>query len=138
MRKIFSSYHIIYFLIFSLLLTTPLPYGSVTPGGKLMLQIQSFLLLFIYCVNRYKNQKSVLDFESKYQILALAGFITICIMQITPLPGFVLSMLSEKTFEIWTTSEEILSILGSQSGKTFYTISLDPHRTWVNIVQILA
>jgi len=32
----------------------------------------------------------------------------------------------------------ILNELGSQTDKTFYTISLDPHRTWTNIVQILS
>lgn len=134
----FSSFNFIYFLVFTILLTSPLSYGSVTSGGRLFLELQAFLILLIYNVYLYRNNKSFFSFGHKYQTIFFFIFIIICILQIIPLPSALLSLISENSYEIWTNSQNILNDLENVGSKYFYTISLSPHNTWMKIVLMLS
>ena len=121
MLSYLSSFNLIYFFTFTILLTSPLPYGSVTPGGKLILQGQAFLLLFIYLIHIYTNNKPFPDFKDKYQPLGLLAFLLLCIFQIIPLPGSVLGLISSTTYEIWIASQRIITEIGFKPQRYFYT-----------------
>lgn len=135
----FSGFNLIYFFIFSILLTSPLPYGSVTPGAKLILQLQAYIILLVYVLYVYRNNKPFIESSiTKYQNLFFLLFFGICLIQIIPLPAGIISLLSGKTYEIWSTSQSLLKELGEANSRHFYTLSLSPHMSWMNLVLILS
>ena len=50
----------------------------------------------------------------------------------------MLSLVSKSSYEIWLTSQNLLQELELTDWKSFYTISLSPHTTWMSIVLLLS
>lgn len=70
--------------------------------------------------------------------IPLLLFVFICFLQIVPLPGFILGVLSGKSLEVWETTGKALSSLGAAAGNGFHTISIYPDATLRKILLLLA
>ncbi|HEX3037080.1 MAG TPA: hypothetical protein VHT73_18500 [Thermodesulfobacteriota bacterium] len=90
---------LVYLFTFSLLIFSPLPIGSVEPWAKFVLQLQAFLLFFVWLLLSFsKDDKFNPGIK---ELLPLLVFLFICLLQVIPLPGFVLGTLSGSSLEIW-------------------------------------
>jgi O-antigen ligase len=70
--------------------------------------------------------------------IPLLLFVLICLLQLIPLPGFILGALSGKSLEVWETTEKALSSLGAAAGNGFHTISIYPDATLRKTLLLLA
>ncbi len=134
------SERIIYLIVFSLLIFSPIPYGSIEPWAKILLQVQAFLLLAVYAIGISSQNESGNNKQtglSKVQILLLS-FLGICVLQIIPLPAFILKIISGQSLELWQSSQEALSQIGHPVSQSLYTISVYPQTTWNETVTLLA
>jgi Lipid A core - O-antigen ligase and related enzymes len=132
------SKNLIYFFTFSLLLFSPLPIGSVEPWARVVLQLQAFSLLFLWLLWSFFSEDNSGSGTGTRSYLPLLGFLLICLLQIVPLPGFVLEIFSEMSLEIWEENRSVLSNVGFVQEKGMFTISLYPHATWRNILLFLS
>ncbi len=126
----------IYLLTFSLLFFSPVPFGSVEPGAKFILQLQAFLLFLLWLFwSMHSRDNSKLNIKNYLPILT---FVLICLFQITPLPEFILATLSKNSFEIWGKNQTILASIGFAGESSMFTISLYPHATWEETMLLLS
>ena len=133
-RSILDS--IIYILTFSLLFLSPLPYGSFEPWARFLLQIQAFLLFILWFFwSMYSSHNPNLNIKSYLPILC---FVIICLIQIIPLPEFILGALSKNSLQIWGKNQTILASIGFTGESNMFTISLYPHATWVETLLLLS
>ncbi|HSE84244.1 MAG TPA: O-antigen ligase family protein [Thermodesulfobacteriota bacterium] len=127
---------LVYLFTFSLLVFSPFPLGSVEPWARFVFQLQAFLLLFIWLLlSFYRDDSLNLGVKG---FLPLLVFVFICLLQIVPLPGFVLGTLSESSLEIWKENQSLLSRVGFPSEGNAFTISLYPNATWKETLLFLS
>lgn len=125
----------IYFFTFSVLIFSPLPFGSVEPWARYVLQLQA-LILFILWLFWSMYSQSNLNLNVKiYSPLLI--FILICLFQIIPLPDFILGSLSQESLAIWKNNQSVLASIGFNSKSSMFTISLYPHATWIETLLLL-
>ncbi|KRT66107.1 MAG: O-antigen polymerase involved in exopolysaccharide biosynthesis [Candidatus Dadabacteria bacterium CSP1-2] len=126
----------IYLLTFSILIFSPVPFGSVEPWARLILQLQAFLLFVLWLLwSMYSDTNPNLSIKN---YLPLLTFVLICLFQIIPLPEFILATLSKNSFEIWEKNRTILASIGFASESSMFTISLYPHATWEETLLLLS
>jgi len=126
----------IYLLTFSILIFSPVPFGSVEPWARLILQLQAFLLFVLWLLwSMYSDTNPNLSIKN---YLPLLTFVLICLFQIIPLPEFILATLSKNSFEIWEKNQTILASIGFASESSMFTISLYPHATWEETLLLLS
>ena len=126
----------IYLLTFSILIFSPVPFGSVEPWARLILQLQAFLLFVLWLLwSMYSDTNPNLNIKN---YLPLLTFVLICLFQIIPLPEFILATLSKNSFEIWEKNQTILASIGFASESSMFTISLYPHATWEETLLLLS
>lgn len=126
----------IYLLTFSILIFSPVPFGSVEPWARLILQLQAFLLFILWLLwSMYSDTNPNLNIKN---YLPLLTFVLICLFQIIPLPEFILATLSKNSFEIWEKNQTILASIGFASESSMFTISLYPHATWEETLLLLS
>ncbi|MGQ0793677.1 MAG: O-antigen ligase family protein [Deltaproteobacteria bacterium] len=119
-------------LILSLLVVSPILYGSVEALPKVMLELVAYLLFALWLVwLMITGQK--LDLKAS-TIAPLLGLIAVGLIQILPLPDFILGVLSGESLAIWRENQSELAKVGFTPAPRFFTISLYPHGTWNEIV----
>jgi len=127
---------LIYVFTISLLIFSPLPFGSVKPLARLILQLQAFLLFFIWLLLLlYEEKKFFLNIRSYTPLLV---FLLICLFQILPLPDFILRIVSERSLDIWGKTQSVIASIGFFDGKSMFTISLYPNATWKETLLLLS
>ncbi|MDA2919003.1 O-antigen ligase family protein [Desulfobacterota bacterium AH_259_B03_O07] len=127
---------LIYVFTISLLIFSPLPFGSVRPLAKFILQLQAFLLFFIWLLLLlYERKKPFLNIRNYTPLLV---FLLICLFQILPLPEFILRIVSEKSLDIWEKTQSVISSIGFSDEKSLFTISLYPNATWKETLLLLS
>lgn len=127
---------LIYVFTISLLIFSPLPFGSVKPLARFILQLQAFLLFFIWLLLLlYEEKKPFLNIRSYTPLLV---FILICLFQILPLPEFILRIVSGNSLDIWEKTQSVMSSIGFTDVKSMFTISLYPHATWKETILLLS
>src|SRR3989337_3167805 len=100
-------------LTFSIRIFAPVPFGSVEPWARLILQLQAFLLFVLWLLwSMYSDTNPNLNIKN---YLPLLTFVLICLFQIIPLPEFILATLSNNSFEIWEKNQTILASIGFAS-----------------------
>lgn len=126
----------IYFLIISLLLFSPLPIGSVRPLPLLLIQLLSFLIFILWLFKSITEKRK--PFTNTKPYLPFLLFIGVCLLQIVPLPGTLLGILSGKSLEIWETTRAVLADVGSPLDMNFFTISIYPNITLKKTLLLLS
>jgi len=127
---------LIYILTAALLVYSPLPLGSVKPGSMLILEVACFAVFIIWVMKTSVTEEKPFTGAGPY--LPLLVFVLICFLQIIPLPGALLGVLSGKSLEVWETTGRALSSLGTGAGGGFHTISVYPEATLRKILLVLA
>jgi len=126
----------IYFFTFSILIFSPLPFGSVEPWARYVLQLQAFILFILWLFWSMYSQSNLNLNVKTY--LPLLIFILICLFQIIPLPDFILGSLSQESLAIWKKNQSVLASIGFNSKSSMFTISLYPHATWIETLLLLS
>ncbi|MGI9534594.1 MAG: O-antigen ligase family protein [Thermodesulfobacteriota bacterium] len=129
--------YIVLIIIFLLLVISPLPYGSVEEWAKLLIQLEAFFLLFLLVIYLFFVDKGLKISRSYNKLFALLFFLLI-ILQIIPIPGTILKLLSYESYDIWSTNDKILTQVGLPQNNRYYTISLYPYGTFTGLLQLLA
>jgi len=124
----------IFVLTLSLLFLSPIPFGSAEEWAGHLLELGAFTSLLLWVIWRREDLK----IKTYKFYIPFGVFLLICLLQIIPLPNFLLGPLSPKSLGIWRESESVLSLVGSGSSKALYTVSISPNKTWKNILLILA
>ncbi|MGI9533683.1 MAG: hypothetical protein ACR2NW_01930, partial [Thermodesulfobacteriota bacterium] len=129
--------YIVLLLIFIVLATSPFPYGSVEEWAKLLFQLESFFLLFLFIVYLFLSEENV-KIPPGYTKFCILFFFLLIIFQIFPLPSPILKFLSYESYDIWSTNEKILNQVGQLHSKNYFTISLYPYGSFTGLLQLLA
>lgn len=124
----------IFIIVFSLLILSPFPKGSVGPLARAALEVQALLLSLLWLLYVRKGDTPIFG----RRLLSLLSFVFICLIQIIPLPGFILGLVSERSLEIWHENRSILASIGSVAKSSMFTISLYPYGTWRETLLLLS
>jgi O-antigen ligase len=104
----------------------PIPLGANRPWAWSFFELAIFALIAFVVINHWKIKKlGMQDYISAVYIWMI--FIAICALQIIPLPGFVVSIFSPTSFELFS----------SVSAESFY-ISVDPGQSMVSFIKLLS
>lgn len=118
------------------LFCAPLPSGSVTQGWRHLFEGISFLMLLLWVgLSLTSHSKPAIRLRNYFLPLI---FVLICLLQILPMPGFLLGILSGKSLALWSENARLLGYLGDESRRSFYTISLYPNATWRETLLVLS
>lgn len=118
------------------LVLSPLPIGSVRPLPVMLIELLSFaafIALLIKC-----GLESEAPFADARPYVPFLAFVGICILQVIPLPGWLLGILSPAAAGIWERAGETLSGFGFAGGGDYHTLSLYPWATVKGILFLLA
>jgi O-antigen ligase len=133
-RRILERF--IYIIAFSLIIFSPIPYGSVEPWGRFILQLEAFLLFVLWLLwSICSGDNPRLNIKS---YLPLLIFLFICLFQIIPLPESILATLSRNSLEIWEKNQTILAGIGFSGKSEMFPISLYPFATWEETLLLLS
>jgi len=131
--------------ILCVLLFSPLPFGSVEVWFRNFFQLLIFVSVIVWVFQLLSKNPQISQVKdgleeanSSKSHWFLMAFISICLLQIVPLPGFILTLLSHKSLEIWVTNNELIASFGLAPDGLFHTISLYPHATWEKTVVVLS
>ena len=124
---------LVYFLCTFILVFSPLPIGSVESWSRYLLLAVSFLTLTLWLFKVLRGEERIIAGKGSLPLLAFMG---LCLFQILPLPGFILSILSEKSLYIWRDNLKALSTIGHPKEEHFFTISIYPHTTWIHTLEL--
>lgn len=129
----------IYLLVAFVLFFSPLPYGSAEPTKKFFFLAVVFIIFLLWLIHNKMTEKMIDAGPSRdrLKLILLAVFVAVCILQILPMPGFALKLISSNSFEIWDESAKILGGIGLRLDRNFYTISLYPAQTWRELMLFL-
>ncbi|MGH7806810.1 MAG: O-antigen ligase family protein, partial [Thermodesulfobacteriota bacterium] len=105
------------------------------PWARFVLQIQALLLFLLWLLWSFKSEEK---FNPSTKTYLLILFLLVCLIQILPIPQFVLGILSGKSLEIWDKNQTLLSSLGYDKGKGMFTISLYAQATWKETLLFLS
>lgn len=125
---------IILLFLTSLIILSPLFIGSVEPFSNMMLRLQIALIFIIWLIYNYFYENLHIN-GLKFHLLIL--FIFICILQIIPLPSFIVKILSPSAHEIWNFNTYLFDKFEGFSATSFQTISLVPHYSTNKLISIL-
>lgn len=128
---------LIYFFTFSLLFFSPLLIrsGSPDPLALFLVQTQCFLLFALWLLWSLCKEREI---KLSTKSLPLLVFLFICLLQIIPLPEFILGIVSGKSLEIWEKNQSVLSAIGFGKENSAFTISLYLHGTWRETLLLLS
>ncbi|MFN7986174.1 MAG: O-antigen ligase family protein [Thermoanaerobaculia bacterium] len=112
----------------------PLPYGGVTPEGRLVVEALAFAIALLAALSRRPRPalRPVRLPAALLGALALLGFV-----QLIPLPSFVLGLLSPRALEIYRAAGETASRLGGPAPGA-PRLSISPAETWHVVLLVLA
>ncbi|MGB7293185.1 MAG: O-antigen ligase family protein [Thermodesulfobacteriota bacterium] len=126
----------IYIITFSLIVFSPIPYGSVEPWGRFILQLQAFMLFLLWLLWwTCGGDNPRLDVKN---YLPLLIFLCICLFQIIPLPESILATLSRNSLAVWGKNQTILASIGFGGKSDMFPISLYPYATWEETLLLLS
>lgn len=129
-------YGFIYLITFSLIVFSPIPYGSVDSWGRFILQLEGFLLFLLWLLwSTCGGDNPRLNLKN---YLPLLIFLFICLFQIIPLPESILATLSRNSLEIWEKNQTILASIGFSGKSEMFPISLYPFATWEETLLLLS
>jgi O-antigen ligase len=126
----------IYIITISLLIFSPIPYGSVEAWGRYILQFEAFLLFLLWVLWSICSGDNPRLNIKKY--LPLLIFLFICFFQLVPLPESILATLSKNSLEIWEKNQTILASIGFSGKSDMFPISLYPFATWEETLLLLS
>jgi len=124
-------------LIFIILTISPVPYGSVEEWAKLLLQLECFLLLLLLSFYFFLSKETV-NIHNNKVFYCIVGFFVLLVFQIVPLPLSVLKIISNSSYSIWSTNQELFNRIGILQDNNYFTISLYPFATLKEILLLLA
>ena len=111
----------------SLILFSPIFYGSVLQWSRQSIQLISILIFAIWLINLLiKKEDLKLNI---LKLLPLVIFLFLCFFQTLNLPNIIHETLSGKSYEVWDNSRRILSELGPYYLKDQFPISIYPFAT---------
>ena len=97
------------------------------PGSMLILEAACFTVFIVWVLKTSVTGEKPFTGVGPY--LPILVFLLVCLLQIIPLPGALLGVLSGKSLEVWETTGRALSSLGGGAGGGFHTISVYPDAT---------
>lgn len=123
-------------VVAAVLVLSPLPIGSVRPLPVMAIELLSFAA-FIALLIKYAL-RSEAPFADVRPYIPFLAFVGVCVLQIIPLPGWLLGILSPAAAGIWERAGEMLSAFGFSGGGDYHTLSLYPWATVKRILFLLA
>lgn len=118
------------------LVLSPLPIGSVRPLPVMAIELLSFSA-FIVLLLKY-GLESEAPFADARPYIPFLAFIGVCVLQIIPLPEWLLGILSPAAAALWDRAGETLAGFGFSGGGDYHTLSLYPWATVKGILLLLA
>ncbi len=125
---------LIFFFLTSLILLSPLLIGSVEPFSNMLLRLQIAIIFTIWLLYSYLYENFG---KNSLKFYLLLFFLLLCLFQITPLPSFLVKLLSPRANEIWNFNSYIFEQTEWIKSSSFQTISLVPHYTTNKMLSIL-
>lgn len=134
-------------LLVTLLLTvvffSPFPHGSVEPWYRNFFQLLVFLGFAVWALRAFISPQdarvsggSRTVGSSRLAFVLLAAFFVLCLLQLLPMPSWLLVLFSAEGLDIWRTNALVLEGLGLGAGTGFFTISLNPGATWASTLTV--
>lgn len=121
--------------VLALLCLTPLAFGSVLKWSVCLLELHSFLLLALLLVRRLRHgdepSSSARNPFMAPLLMAVLLFYSLCLLQIVPLPPWLVELLSPEAHGIHTT-------MGGAEPDAWRTISVAPYATLQELLLFLA
>lgn len=117
-----NSFYFLLFIIFAL----PIPLGANTPWAWSTFEIAIFALTAFIVFANWKNEKLGMGAYLSSVYLWIA-FIVFCTLQLTPLPDFIVAILSPTSFDLYF----------SVSADSYY-LSVDPSQSLVSFTKLLS
>ncbi|MBM4386856.1 MAG: O-antigen ligase family protein, partial [Deltaproteobacteria bacterium] len=125
----FSLKDVSLFILYFLLFFAPLAIGGVHDATLIAAALLSFSILFFYLIDRHLKDKHF--FISRFFYI-LAGSAAFVLLQIIPLPDFIVSFLSPKTAGIYRDS----AMANGDAPPSFHPLSTAPYRTVIDFIKI--
>ena len=112
----------------------PLPFGGITPEGRLVVEVLAFAIALLAAFSR--QARPALR-PVRLPALLLAALAVLGIVQLIPLPSFLLGVLSPRALAIYRAAEETASRLGGPAPPAA-RLSISPAETWHVVLLVLA
>ncbi len=112
----------------------PLPFGGITPEGRLVVQALAFVIALLTAVSRQPRPSLR---PVRIPASALAALAALGLVQLIPVPSFLLGVLSPRAHGIYRAAAESASRLGGPAPLS-PRISLSPAETWHVVLLVLA
>jgi O-antigen ligase len=110
-----------------LILLSPIPYGAVEVWSLSLFEISSIVIFCAWVIEQALNGRIELK---GYQIYVPFGlFFLLIVLQVIPLPHFLLDVLSPKAANLWRSKQGALEHLFGDGIQMSYTISFAPYVT---------
>ncbi|HYM62412.1 MAG TPA: O-antigen ligase family protein [Thermoanaerobaculia bacterium] len=111
----------------------PIPYGEVLPAGMLTLEVLAFAILALTLFGRPRLRRLQ---GLAVPGAAMIGLAALGLLQLVPIPGPILSLISPASARVYSEASATLSAFGRQSP--FPRISIAPTETYDAILLTLA
>ena len=112
----------------------PLPFGGITPEGRLVVQALAFVIALLTALSRQPRPSLR---PVRIPASALAALAALGLVQLIPVPSFLLGVLSPRALGIYRAAAESASRLGGPAPLA-PRISLSPAETWHVVLLVLA
>ena len=112
----------------------PLPFGGVTPEGRLVVEVLAFAIALLAAFSR--QARPALR-PVRLPAALLAALAALGLVQLIPLPSFLLGVLSPRALEIYRSAAETASRLGGPTPGA-PRLSISPAETWHVALLVLA
>lgn len=110
-----------------LILLSPIPYGGVELWSLSIFEISSFVIFCAWVVEQAMTRRIELRGSRIY--IPFGVFFLLVVLQVIPLPHFLLDVLSSNTANLWKSQKGALEHLFGDSIQMSYTISFAPYVT---------
>jgi O-antigen ligase len=111
----------------------PFPYGAITQGGELTIELLAFTVLALLFLDRPRLARLR---GARVTVMAMAGLTLLGIIQWTPLPRFLLSIVSPLSARIYADAGSTLATFGRPAPLP--RISIAPSETLATVLITLA
>ena len=119
--------------LLALVLASPLPYGAVLPGGKLLIEICAFAAAFFALTARTSQRLG----KMWIAVAAVSLVVALGLLQLAPLPAGVVEAISPRSAEVHQDLRAVLPLFGHQDIPA-PRVSIAPADTAATAVLVLS
>ncbi len=120
-------------LLITLVVTAPIAWGGILPGGSLIIQILAFSAASV----AFLSKGAVRPPLPGVPLAAVSGIVLLGLVQLAPLPERLLAALSPVSLQVSNETTRILHLFG-KAAAPFPAISIAPRETISTILLLLA